>query len=168
MDDSPLYIAPFVGFKVLEYVGHGQEHVASPYRSSFWWWPERTREEAHCRTNDSGAGWNHPSPNDNCQCGYYAYYDFSDACDCAQLFRSTLGSNFEFLVAVAAWGEVILHKSGFRSQFMDVIGVHDGSYPQKGAIRRYAESAGVPFLGRIALEDLARESGILPTPEMFA
>lgn len=169
MDDSPLYIQPFIGFKVLEYQSFSQNRVVSPYRHSYAWFPERKPAslEANCRTSDSGSGWNHPSPNDECHCGFYAYYSFEDARDTVELFARSKSLDCDFVVLVRAWGEVVLHDKGLRSQFMDVIAVHSGHYPQRRAIKEYAEKLGVPYLNRNEMEDYAQERGIVPDERMF-
>ncbi len=167
MDDSPLYITPFIAYKVLEHRAFGRGQIVSPYRNSYCWFPERKTLEADCRTSDSGSGWNHPTPNDECHCGFYGYYAFEDAQNTVELFSRSKSIDCDFIVLVKAWGEVVLHEKGLRSQFMDVIAVHSGHYTKKDAIREYAQKIGVPYLNRNELEDYAQERGIVPDERMF-
>ncbi len=167
MDESPLYIQPFIAYKVLEHRAFGRGQVVSPYRNSYSWHPERKMLEADCRTNDSGSGYSHSSPDDTCHCGFYGYYEFEDASNTVQLFARSKSLDCDFVVLVKAWGEVVLHEKGLRSQYMDVIAVHNGHYPRKSAIERYAQEIEVPYLGKNDMEDYAKESGIVPDERMF-
>lgn len=159
------YFGPWLGYKILEYLGLGEEKVVSPYRPTYEWWPERTTEAADCRTNDSGSGWDHPAPEKNCYCGFYAYFGFRDAQENQQLFNTAMPLDVEFVCLVAGWGDVVIHKTGFRSEFMEVLAVHRGPYKHADKLERFAESYGVPYLTRNQMEDYAHECGVLLTPE---
>jgi hypothetical protein len=99
----------------------------------------------------------HEAPGPECMCGFYALHRHDDA-------RLRLGH--PAVGAIAAWGEIVVYRGGFRAEFACVIalahpvsrssstvGLHD-------AARRY----GVRLVSLAELEDEARQFA-LPLPE---
>lgn len=168
MEDGALYIEPLIVFKVVEYRGVGTEKIVSPYRSSVQWFPERNVRKADCRTVTHGkldSSHEGDSPDPGCHCGWYGWYELEKAQSNAQVFRSCVPANFEFVTLAAAWGDVILHAQGLRSEYMSILAFHDGAYPMRDRLKKIAGDMEVPFLRREDLLALAGESGVVIRPE---
>jgi hypothetical protein len=163
--EEPVYIGPLMAYKVLEFSGVGEDRVVSPYRQSHRWWPEKSVEQADCRLSDSRRGFSHKVPSQPCSCGYYGYVDLDDALACRGLFRGYGIQNFYFVVLVAGWGDVVTHKTGFRSQYMDVAAVHDGPYQYRNQLEKFAWDLEIPMLNRNELMDFASEQGTILTED---
>jgi hypothetical protein len=159
------FIGPYMGFKVLEWDGMGGDRIVSPYRGSHSWWPKRTVFEADCRKSDSRICTDHKSPDFDCQCGYYGYLEIDDALNCRSLFRGYGRLNFYFVCLVAGWGDMVTCKNGFRSQYMDIVGVHNFPAPYGDKLKTLATDLDIPLLYRNALSDYAHEYGTVLTEE---
>lgn len=164
--NAPDYISPISAFKVLEYQGAGKERLCSPYRSKYDWWPVKSTRKADCRTTTHGpVNSGHDAPGETCNCGYYAYYNIEDAKENASCFRTVKPACFELVTLVVAWGQVVLHETGLRSEIMEVVAIHNGYYPLREDLRRIADDMDVPFLVGNELLDMASEIGTLIDPE---
>lgn len=102
-----------------------------------------------------GRGLGHLAPDPGCMCGLYAFHALH-----RQLRDSAV------LAAIAAWGEMEVHRDGFRARFARVLALADVSRRQpamRAAVRRAAERYGVPIVPRLALAPVgALQTGQLP------
>jgi hypothetical protein len=162
---KPVYIGPWMGYKTLEFKADGEERVASPYRNSYQWFPQRGPVEADCRMSDSRRGFSHAVPRFECGCGFYGYLELDDAVTCRSLFRGYGSINFYFVVLVAGYGDVITHKTGFRSSRMDIVAIHDAPYQYRDKLEKFAEAQSIPLLRRNDLMDFASQYGTVLTED---
>ena len=107
--------------------------------------------EARCRYHRFGGGRprRHLAPHPRCMCGLYALCDRTDA---RLLGTDAIGS-------VAAWGDVQVHRTGFRAQFACVTAlcVTDATSPrQRARLERAAKRYGVRLAG--SLDELEAEA----------
>jgi hypothetical protein len=109
----------------------------------------------------------HRSPSVSCSCGFYAAYRLAD------VLKSRFGRarHARCLGAVAAWGRVVLHREGFRSESVRLLGL---LLPDKEAaiaevantVRTVGRAYGVPvFIKAEDLEAYASEFGTNYSPE---
>lgn len=110
----------------------------------------------------------HEAPGRFCRCGFNALHEPP-----AARFDEYRGA---VLGAIAAWGEVDVHRNGFRTQFAKVIALADGGVrrpPRRTRILRAAERYGVPLVPLGRLPDVAGldaspiDPALLPRPSRF-
>jgi hypothetical protein len=107
MNVAPDLIDPVLGFRAFE-VGPDCL-LRSPWASSWVWRPGAVT--ARCRQTRL-TGWvTHAAPGRNCTCGLYAYNELDQR----------LLEGAWCVGAIAAWGEMELHPSGFRTQHACVV-----------------------------------------------
>jgi hypothetical protein len=130
---APDLVEPVLGFRAFE-VG-SDLLLCSPWVNGWVWRPGVVT--ARCRqTSLMVWGVTHVAPESNCTCGLYAYRELDG--------RLTDGG--WCIAAVAAWGEMELHASGFRAQHACVVALaaapHAG-LAERELIGRTAERYGV-------------------------
>lgn len=89
----------------------------------------------------------HPVPGADCDCGLYAHHTVGEL----RRYRR----EDDVLGAVAAWGDMQVHRTGFRAQYAQVVAlvaVHDTA--RAGAVRWAADRHGVMLVGQ---DDLDKE-----------
>lgn len=167
LEELQTFVGPFVGWKVLEYVGMDGPVVRSPYRTMYNWLPLRTTIKADCRVSDSSEipPETHGVPRLDCTCGYYAYVDFRSADRCRKLFNGVVEMNFEFIVLVVGWGKTVTHEKGWRSAEMEVMAIHNGPYRYRDSLESLARNLAIPYMTQNEMEDHARELGVVLTKD---
>jgi glycine cleavage system H protein len=101
----------------------------------------------------------HAAPVEDCMCGLYA---LTDPADRRLDFRAD-----QAVGAIAAWGDMEVHRTGFRASHACVtaLALPDGAgYEMREALARAARRYGVPLVAADALSDEARKHGA-PLPE---
>jgi hypothetical protein len=101
-----------------------------------------------------GVGWlaePHPSPDERCQCGIYAYHTPGP--------RSWFGEAYWCEGVVSAWGRLVVHADGFRAEHarVEALAVPDGQAPAQ--VHRAAAALGVPVVDHDELERFAASLG---------
>jgi hypothetical protein len=143
---APDLVEPVLGFRAFE-VG-SDLLLRSPWVDGWVWRPGVVT--ARCRQPHLMVwGVTHLAPAQNCSCGLYAYREID----------SRLAKGEWCVGAVAAWGEIELHASGFRAQHACAVAL--AATPRMGLderelIARTAERYGVEAvpLRRLAEEGL--------------
>jgi glycine cleavage system H lipoate-binding protein len=103
----------------------------------------------------------HAPPVGDCMCGLYALTDPGDR---RLDFRAD-----QAVGAIAAWGELEVHRTGFRAEHACVTALalpDRAGYEQREALARAAERYGVPLVAADRLSDEALRHGA-PLPEDF-
>jgi len=96
----------------------------------------------------------HAAPVSDCMCGLYA---LSDPSDRRLDFRAG-----QAVGAVAAWGELEVHRTGFRAERACVVALAIQDHPtvgERAALERAAERYGVPLVPALLLSAEARRHG---------
>lgn len=162
MSLAPDFIQPAAGYRAWRV---GQRGELLPFGVTAGPWA-RGVNEATCERHF--IGWRpttiHAAPDPDCTCGFYALHDPSDE---RLDFYTRAGSTHNPAVgAIAAWGDMQVHRTGFRAQFACVIALAE--HPrmprcEREAVRRAAERYGVPFVPWDELRAAAlREAAPLP------
>jgi hypothetical protein len=68
---------------------------------------------------------------------------------------------FDVIALVAAWGDVVHHKTGLRSSHMEIVALCQWFDPQDAKTQRLAEEMDVPFTDLNGLHALAKDMGVL-------
>src|SRR4051794_26823443 len=89
----------------------------------------------------------HRPPAPDCMCGIYALADPED--------RRLHGWDDQIVGAITAWGDIELHRTGFRAEQAEVVALAGEGAAAEAAARRY----GVPLVERAQLPVVAREHG---------
>jgi hypothetical protein len=152
---APDLVAAVVAFRSWRLAG---ERLMSPFIPCRW--QERVMH-ATCfdanRVLTRGVGWlerPHRSPAEGCQCGIYAYHSPGP--------RSWFGEAHWCEGVVSAWGHLVVHPDGFRTEYARVEAL---AVPERrlrfGAtdVRRAAAKLGVPVVAHDELESLAAHLG---------
>ena len=146
---APDFIEPVIGYRAWR--------VAHDARLRAWtaatnWSPGVNRARCHAARLGVGRRRRHAAPDPDCMCGLYALNDFRDARLAAGDVRG----------AIAAWGSVEVHRTGFRAEFACVVAlaVDEAADPARqwlGEVvaRRY----GVPLVAAHELHAAARAHG---------
>jgi glycine cleavage system H lipoate-binding protein len=104
----------------------------------------------------------HAAPVEDCMCGLYA---LTDPADRRLDFRAD-----QAVGAIAAWGDMEVHRTGFRASHACVtaLALPDGAgYEMREALARAARRYGVPLVAADALSDEALKHGAPLPEEMF-
>lgn len=140
MSDAPLLTHALPGYRtwMLDRTG-----ALVPYTGQTGPW------SAGLNTARCARGAAHAAPAADCSCGIYAFHHMH-----AQL------RDEPFVGAIAAWGEMEVHRDGFRAQHATVLALAGTRTP---ALMKAAERYGVPVVARAALQPLAALlTGTLP------
>lgn len=136
MSVAPDLIDPVLGFRAFEV---GPDRLLRSPRVKGWVW-KPGRVTARCRQTRL-TGWvTHIAPGRNCTCGLYAY---------SELDRR-LEDGPWCIAAIAAWGEMELHQSGFRTQHACAVAL--------------AAAPDVDLAGRELIVDTAEHYGVGAVP----
>jgi hypothetical protein len=107
----------------------------------------------------------HPAPDPDCECGFYALHGLRQAASQAIAVLRT-GQQSCVVGAVAAWGLLEVHESGFRAEWVEplAIAIPDDLFLWKGEeakaeVVRVAEEYGLAFVSLHELEEKAKEFG---------
>ena len=134
MSVAPDLIDPVLGFRAFD-LGPDQL-LRSPWVNGWVWRPGVVT--ARCREPRwTGWGVTHVAPDPKCTCGLYAYAGLD----------SRLRDGGWCIAAVAAWGEMEVHKSGFRAQHACAVALAaapGSSLAERQLIVQTAERYGVP------------------------
>ncbi len=99
-------------------------HVYSPLFTEIRW--DNKIQHAECRNTffNIGKALPHAAPSNLCVCGFYANWTLKDMLESANSSQANaiLGYNFLGIGLVEAFGKVILHERGFKSEYMRIIG----------------------------------------------
>ena len=111
----------------------------------------------------------HSAPDPDCGCGYYAYYDLdAHEADFGAAPRRFSFESVSTRAVVSAWGDVDLHETGFRSEWMQVEALIVGTAVHKHlghwidlmpAWEALAERYAVPLIEEEDAEAFCRERG---------
>jgi hypothetical protein len=137
---APLLTAALPGFRAWM-LGDAGELI--PYTGTVGAW------EVGTTTAQCGRGKRHTAPDPDCTCGIYAFHTMHP-----QLRAEPV------LGAIAAWGDMEIHRDGFRAQHATVLALAGRATTKlRAAARRY----GVPVVPRAALLGLGTiATGALP------
>lgn len=152
---------PLVGFRGIDFNSQGQ--LVSNRNTKFVWEKDKPIE-AVCDAGDitwlsrllSLQWFGHKVPHKSCHCGLYGYFDMDSR------KNNHLGV---LTVIVQAWGRTEVHKSGFRSQFMKVVGIVDTGLKPEGVVAEIARRNGIPLVKPEQAKEFAEEFGHLLTKE---
>lgn len=135
----PLLTAALPGFRAWMVDAGGRLH---PYTGQSGAW------EVGVNTAACARGGRHVAPHQDCMCGLYAFH---------HLHPQLRGE--PVVGAIAAWGDMEVHRDGFRAQHASVIALASNGRGARAAAARY----GVPLVPRAALPGLATlATGALP------
>jgi glycine cleavage system H lipoate-binding protein len=140
VSDAPLLTHALPGFRtwMLDRTG-----ALVPYTGQTGPW------SAGVNTARCARGAAHVAPATDCSCGIYAFHHPSRRLTCEP-----------FVGAIAAWGDMEIHRDGFRAQHAVVLALAGARTP---ALTKAAERYGVPIVPRSALQPLAALlTGTLP------
>ena len=151
MTAAPDLVEPLLGFRAFEV---GRDRVLRSLSSGSVWEPGVVT--ARCRQTRLTGSVTHAAPGRNCTCGLYAYREL----------ESRLRTGDWCIAAVAAWGEVEIHPSGFRAQHACAVALAAGSDTSIGRrelIARTAERYGVAAVSvrRLQAEGLRHAQPLL-------
>lgn len=118
----------------------------------------------------------HSAPADSCECGYYSYYSAEDcAFDAASsLMGRSIGEHNIATAVVSAWGDVALHETGFRAEWMQAEAIIASKIPHKPLsswidLIALAERYAVPLIDEADVDTFCRERGeVLDSRDMQA
>lgn len=147
---APDFAAPILGFRAWHATSRGELVPWSASAAGAW---VKGINEARCLHDPRGR--DHVPPGRSCSCGIYALTDWRDP---------RLYPNDQAVGAVAAWGQVEVHKTGFRAQFACVLalGLADGAPSvHRKMVQAAAEQYGVQV---VPLADLAEFASAYAQP----
>jgi glycine cleavage system H lipoate-binding protein len=162
---APDFIEPAAGYRAWR-LGHRDELLPFGAPAAPW---ARGVNEATCERHF--LGWrpttSHAAPAPDCTCGFYALHDPGDKrLDFYTRAGHGVSSPAPAVGAIAAWGDMEVHRTGFRAQFACVIALAEHprmSRSEREAVWRAAERYGVPLVPWGELRDAAlREAAPLP------
>lgn len=140
---APDFIEPLIGYRAW-HLNRDAELVPWSLMGAGPWVPGVNTAVCH-------AGKHHHAPASKCMCGLYALGSPRD--------RRLHGLDTQIVGAVAAWGDVELHRTGFRAEHAAVVAL---AIPQDSALERAQRAADryeVPLVPRNELELTARAFG---------
>jgi len=136
----PDYVEPALGFRIWSLRGDALHGAAYPQL----WKPGENA--ATCGEHS------HPAPAQRCRCGFNALHDLAPA-------ASSYGGGY-VAGAIAAWGEIELHRTGLRAEHACVLALcfeAGDSAERRGTIERVARAYGVEAVPRIRLREHASQ-----------
>jgi hypothetical protein len=131
------------------------------------WKPGVARAE--CRLDEARArgypGWPrvggpHEAPHRDCACGFYAHHDLLG------VYTSRAGGGDQVIGAIAAWGRIEVHQSGFRAEFAKVVAIAlmerqvVGDAEKRAELELLAERYSADCVSVVDLEEAALKHGI--------
>lgn len=159
---APDYVDPVVGYRIWRLGPIGLLYpVAAP--PAFLWRPGPNQAVClrHFRVRRREPDPSHPAPQSRCGCGLYAFTDPADR-------RLRLGDCPPG--AVVAWGDIEVHRGGYRAQHAQIVALGERSgltdverFRLRGAASRY----GVPLVPADELREHALEHGTPLPPHAF-
>jgi glycine cleavage system H lipoate-binding protein len=148
----PDLVEPLVGYRAWRLEDDGALVPWSLHGTGAW---EPGVNTARCHLHTVVAGrraTRHRPPAPDCMCGLYALASCSD--------RRLHGCDDQIVGAIAVWGDVELHRTGFRAEHAAVVAL---SLPAERSRRPAAEAAAarydVPLVDRALLEETALRYG---------
>lgn len=162
MSLAPDFIEPAAGYRAWR-VGQRGELLPFGVNAAPW---ARGVNEATCERHF--IGWRptttHVAPAADCTCGFYALHDPTD--ERLDFYTRPRATSLPAVGAIAAWGDMEVHRTGFRAQFACVIALAEHPRMPRGereSVWRAAELCGVPFVPWDELPAAAlREAAPLP------
>jgi glycine cleavage system H lipoate-binding protein len=147
---APDFIEPLIGFRAWHLNGDGALVPWALSGAGAW--------EPGVNTAVCHAGKSHAPPAADCMCGLYALASSRDP--------RLHGLDGQIVGAVAAWGDIELHRTGFRAEHAAVVALAEpeGGHP---AAPRAAARYDVPLVPRDELEITARRFGRPVDPSVF-
>lgn len=161
MSGAPDLTEALVGFRAWRVDGHGFLAPWSLHGAGAWV-PGTNVAACHMhRFDPSRAGARHRPPAAHCMCGIYALARFGD--------RRLHGHGDQAIGAIAAWGDVELHRTGFRAEQAAVVAL--AFPPRGGPPRAHLEAAaaryGVELVPRRRLAAAAARFGAPLDPSLL-
>lgn len=153
MTEAPDFIEPVLGFRTWDLRSDGFLRPYSRFGAAPWR-PGVNEATCHAAPASHGEGHReHRAPHPTCRCGLYALHS---------LRTPQLLPSLRAVGAIAAWGDLEVHHTGFRAQYACVIGLVE---PRRAystpdllrSLKRAAERYGVPLLAERDLEASVRE-----------
>lgn len=165
MSLAPDFIEPAAGYRAWR-LGQRDELLPFGVNAAPW---ARGVNEATCERHF--IGWRptttHAAPATDCTCGFYALHDPTD--ERLDFYTRARATGPPAVGAIGAWGDMEVHRAGFRAQFACVIALAEHPRMPRGereAVWRAAERYGVPFVPWDDLRAAAlREAAPLPPLE---
>ena len=153
MSDAPDFVQAVVGYRAWHLEDDG---TLRPWTFSALPWDPGVNTAVCAREV------RHAPPVADCMCGLYA---LTDPADRRLDFRSD-----QAVGAIAAWGDMEVHRTGFRASHACVtaLAIPDGAgYEMREALARAARRYGVPLVAADALSEEALRHGAPLPEEMF-
>ncbi len=145
---APDFVEPLVGYRAWRLEAGGKLVPWSAGREGTWVPGVNT---AACRFDPRAR--DHAPPGPRCTCGLYAVADAADR---------RLRPASEAVGAIVAWGDVEVHRTGFRAQHAAIVALAlptTGSAGHRHRLRTAAAHYGVPLIAPDALAAAALEHG---------
>lgn len=152
MTEAPDFTAPVLGYRAWDVRADGTLYPWSATAAGPW---RPGLNTARC-LNSLGEPSAHRPPGPSCSCGIYGLTDVTDG-----RLLEHLGPHGA-IGAVAAWGEMEVHRGGFRAELACVLALAeppDLSRFRRGRLQRAADAYGVPLVPYAELEAVARLDG---------
>lgn len=139
----------------------GSGHYQLQGRLTLDRWPHNEPLEAGCRppriASLARKAEEHDVPDYDCLCGIYAYKSEDE------MWRRSVVSVKSVFGAILAWGRIVEHAHGFRSQYAKPIAFVQRTYPNYDwdqLLEQIADLYGVPVLDPSDLSDYASDFGL--------
>ena len=149
-----MFVQPVVGFRVWKLSAEGAllpRAVSALARLEAEPW-QPGRNDARCMYLGRSRG-PHPPPHADCDCGLHAYHDLARMARAARAEECVGG-------AIAAWGDLQVHRSGFRAQHAQVVALAIPDTVGMAARARLAAARyDVPLVGCDELQACAAAHG---------
>lgn len=154
---------PLIG--VRQYTVDDEGYLGSLTGRGSRWEPDKPQKavcERYMEYQDDGT---HSAPDRDCGCGYYAHYDFAaHEADLAAALGRWRSEYVPVRAVVSAWGDVDLHETGFRSEFMQVEAIIVDTLAHKPLsswidLIALAERYAVPLIDEADVDTFCRERG---------
>ncbi len=149
---TPDFVEPVAGYRVWGLDG-GQRLRA--WTAGTTWEPGVNRAGCHVGLMGGGPSRRHPAPNERCSCGLYALNDPRDARIGGGMTRA---GGLLVKGAIAAWGDLMVHPSGFRAELACVLALvlrGRAGEEERARVQAAAEAYGVPVVDDRRLEAAA-------------
>ncbi len=146
---APDFIEPVIGYRAWRI---DRQARLLAWTADTAWSPGVNRARCHAGRLGMGRRRRHSAPGQDCMCGLYALND----CDDARLASADARG------AIAAWGDVQVHRTGFRAERACVVALaaDDAAGPvARWRLEAVARAYGVPVVAGSELEAAARLHG---------